>query len=391
MTAGGAVLVSAGDASGDAHAADLVAALRRRRPGLRFTGMGGPCLEKAGVEIRVRQEELAVGGLLELLPEAPRIARAWRRMRAAARPPPPDPRPDLAVLVDSPGFHLPLARALRREGVPVLWYVAPQVWAWRRGRMRRLARRVDRLAVILPFERALWEGWVPVRYVGHPRLDAVRREAARLARGAAREALGLAEDDRVVALFPGSRRGELRRHLPLFLETARALHARDPGLRFLLAWAPSLDPAAAGRGLREARLPARLRLDPVSGRSLEALAACDAALLKPGTATLEAALLARPMVVTGRVHPLSAAVFRRLSRVPWLAMPNLVAGRAVVPELLQEAARPRRLAEALLPLLAGPERERQLAELGAVRDALGSGGAAERTADLAEELLGASP
>ena len=379
------VLLSVGDASGDAYAADLVRELRALRPTARFVGLGGAQMEKAGVEITVDQRDIAVGGLVELLPDLHRVVSAWRRLQVTleAR------RPDLVVLVDSGGFNLPFARRARRAGVPVLYYVAPQVWAWRRGRVRKLARRVDRLAVILPFEPAVYaREEVHVDFVGHPLVERVRRATAGLDRIAARRNLGLPADATVVALLPGSRRNELRHGAAVQLETARCLHRRDPRIRFVLPLAPTVERSAVEARVLAARLPAGLRLDRIEGRSLEVLCACDVALVKPGTATLEATLLGRPLVVAARSHALTAAVLRRLVKVDWLALPNLIAAASIVPEFLQNEAEPERIAAAVIDLLRGPSREAQLAALAQVRDRLEKGGAAARhTATIAEEMI----
>ncbi len=376
------VLVSAGDASGDAYAADVVSALRQLRPGLRCVGLGGPALAAAGAELVADLGDLQVGGFVEVAPHLPRVARAWRAVRAALAA----ESPDLALLVDSSGFNLPLARRVRRARVPALYYVSPQVWVWRRGRMRKLARRVDRLAVILPFEAAFWAGaGVPVSYVGHPLVERARAAAAKPAE--ARRALGLDPGGRWVALLPGSRHNELAHCLPVFLATARALHARDPSLRFVLPVAPGIERASVDAAVRRAALPSLLELHAVPGRSLEVLSACDVALVKPGTGTLEAALLARPLVVAARAHPLTAALARRLVTIDFAAMPNLIAGARIVPELLQGDAVPERVADAVVSLLDGPAREEQLRALAAVRERIGPGGAARRTAEIAEEML----
>jgi lipid-A-disaccharide synthase len=297
-------------------------------------------------------------------------------------------RPDLAVLVDSSGFNLPFARRARRAGVPTLYYVSPQVWAWRSGRIRKIARRVDRMAVIFPFEAAVYAGTgVPVEFVGHPLVERLGDGAGARAREVARARLGLPAAAKVVALLPGSRRSELRYCLGVHLEAARIAHARDPACHFILPVAPSIERAAIEAALRRARLPSALRLDLLEGGSRGALSACDVALCKPGTATLEAAVLGRPCVVAGRGHPLSAAIVRRLVKVDFWAMPNLIAGEAIVPEFLQERADPRAIAEAVLALFDGPPRAAQLAALAAVRAALGPVGAARRVAAIAEEMI----
>ena len=378
------VLLAVGDASGDRYAADFVRELRGRRPELRFRGMGGVELEKAGVELVVHQRQLAVGGVVELIPHLPRIVGAWRRMVAELS----RHTPDLVVLVDSSGFNLPFARRAQRARVPVLYYVAPQVWAWRRGRIRKLAKRVDRTAVIFPFEPEVYRGsGARVEFVGNPLVEHVRDATAGLDRDSVRRILAIDADDRVVALLPGSRRNELHHCLGVHLETARVLHARDARLRFVLPVAPSIDRATAEARVREAGLPGMLRLDLLEGHSLEALIACDVALMKPGTSTLEAALLDRPLVIAARGNPVSAALLRRLVQIDSLGMPNLIAGRPIVPEFLQNEADPHAIAEAVLARLEGVEREHQLTALAEVRERLGGGGAARRAAQIAEEMI----
>jgi lipid-A-disaccharide synthase len=380
------VLISAGDASGELHAAALAEELRRRTPEVRLFGLGGPAMEKAGVELVVPQHELAIGGLFEVLTDLPRIVSAWRRMNRALI----ERRPDLVILVDSPDFNLPFAKRAKRQGVPVLYYVSPQVWAWRRGRIRRIAKRVDRLAVIFPFEPEVYAGTgLAVDFVGHPLLDRLTPLATR-ERVEVRRALALAVDRPLVLLLPGSRRNEVRRTLPLQLAAARALHARDPRVAFAIAVAPSIAREAIDEAIAAETLPSLLDLTVIEGRTHEAIRAADVALAKPGTVTLEVALLGTPLVVTTRVNPFTAWLIRRLVRVSSYTMPNLIAGRTVVPEFLQEDAEPDRIAEALSGLLAGPDREAQLQALGALPEALGGGGAARRAADIAQEMaLGA--
>ena len=378
------VLISAPDVSGDLHAADLARAWRARRADLELFGMGGSALRSAGAEILVDQRELAVAGMVEVLEIVPAALRAARRLVAAARA----RRAALAVLVDAPDFHLPLARRLRRAGVPVLYYIGPNVTRWRRGRVHKVARRVDRLAVIFPFELPHYAGTgLRVDYVGHPLSEPLRRLRESLDPVAARALLGLEPDARWIALLPGSRRNELRDMLPLQLAAARALHARAPGLRFALGLAPTLDAAEVSAAIESLWPQAPVRL--IAGRSRELLRAVEVALAKPGTVTLEAALLCCPLVVSGRAHPLTAALWRRLSRVSTFAMPNLISGAALVPEFLQQDARPEAIADALLPLLEGPARERQLAGFESVRKQLGDDVAAARTAEIADSMIGA--
>jgi lipid-A-disaccharide synthase len=379
------VLVSAGDASGEMHAAAVILALRAREPNLEVVALGGPELEKAGARILVAQRELAIGGLIEVLGDLARVARAWRRMTRALR----EERPDLVMLVDSPDFNLPLARRAKRLGLRVLWFIGPQVWAWRRGRVRKLAARVDRLALIFPFEPAVYASTgLRVDFVGHPLVDRLAPLAER-SPSECRAALGLPIERPLVALLPGSRRNELANNAGLQLAAAKALHAQDPRIAFALGVAPSLARADAEAALRAARLPQLMDVTLVDGRTHELVRAADVALTKPGTVTLEVALLATPQVVTARVPAASAFAMRRLVKLEYWAMPSLIVGRAVVPELLQEDAHPQRLADALRALLSGPARAQQLAALAHVRDALGGGGAAARTAAIAHEMLAA--
>lgn len=380
--------LSAGDASGELHAAALVEALRARAPGARFLGLGGGAMEKAGVELVVHQREIAVGGLVEVVRDVGRVVRAWRRLGLALR----GSRPDLVILVDSPDFNIPLARRARRLGLPVFYYVSPQVWAWRRGRIRKIARRVDRMAVIFPFEPEVYgETGLRVDFVGHPLVDRLHglREAS--TREARRCALGIDPEAPLVALLPGSRRNEVRDTLPLQLEVARTLHARDPRVHFAVAVAPSIPRSAVETALAAAKLPSLLPLHVVEDRTYEVVLAADVALAKPGTVTVEICVLGTPMVVAARAHPLTAAIMRRLVKVPSFTMPNLIAGRTVVPEFLQEAARPEAVAEALLERLAGPVRAAQLRDLEEVRARLGEGGAAARAAAIALETVGDGP
>lgn len=378
------VLLSVGDASGDVYASDFVRELRARVPDLRFVGLGGTEMEKAGVELVVHQRDVAVSGLFELLPDLHRIIRAWRRMTGALRA----VRPDLVVLVDSSGFNIPFARRARRLGCPTLYYVSPQVWAWRTGRIRKLARWVNQLAVIFPFEPAVYAGTrVPVEYVGHPLVERLRASAS-VDRESARRELGLPANARIVALLPGSRGSEMRHLLPLQLEVARVLHARDPRIHFVLPRAASLAREPLEAGVRAAQLPSLLQIDLLEGHSQIALRAADVALTKPGTSTLEAALLDCPLVVAARTNRLTAWILRRLVRVDTLTMPNLIAGEPIVPEFLQEQARPEAIADAVLRLLEEPARDAQRARLAVVRQALAKGGAAVRAAEIAAEMLG---
>jgi lipid-A-disaccharide synthase len=377
------LLLSAGDASGELHTAPFVEAFRRRVPDARFLGLGGTEMEKAGVELVVHQRELAIGGLVEVLRDAGRIVSAWRRMKRALE----TSGADLVVLVDSPDFNIPLARRAKKAGIPVLYFISPQVWAWRRRRIGKIARRVDRMAVIFPFEKEVYaKAALQVDFVGHPLVDRLAGIALPPSREEMRRSLGLDPGGYLVVMLPGSRRNEVREGLSLHLEAARALHVRDPRVHFAVAVAPSIPRPGVERAIAEAGLPSLLSIQVFEGRTYELIRAADVALAKPGTVTVEISLLGTPMVVAARANPLTAFLVRRVVRLSSVAMPNLIVGAPVVPEFLQEEAQPERIALALAELLEGPARELQLAQLARVSERLGSGGAAERAAAIAEEM-----
>ena len=320
--------------------------------------------------------EIATLGLVEVGEKGRALLRTYRMLRRELYERP----PQLLVLIDFPEFNLALAAVAKRRGVPVFYYVSPQVWAWRRGRVRKILRRVDRLAVLFPFEPAVY-GYDPkVVFVGHPLLDSVRPTASR-ERTLARH--GLDPSKRLVALLPGSRRHEIERMLPEMACAAQALVAHH-GVQCAVALAATLprglaEPIVAGRGVS---------LPLIEGDTYNLVAASDLVLVASGTATLEVALLERPMVIMYRSSPITFFIAERLVGVPWLGMPNLIAGREIVPELLQRDARAERIALEAEAILTSPARAQAIrTDLAALRAALGSGGAAERAADLALGLL----
>jgi len=370
------VMLVAGEASGDLHAAGLVAALRRREPGIEVWGVGGREARASGMNTAVDIAEIATLGLIEVGEKGRALVRTYRMLRRELYERP----PQLLVLIDFPEFNLALAAVAKRRGVPVFYYVSPQVWAWRRGRVRKILRRVDRLAALFPFEPAVYGNDPKVVFVGHPLLDRVRATATReqtLARH------GLDPQKRLVALLPGSRRHEIERMLPEMAGAAEALVAHH-GVQCAVALAPTLprglvEPIVAGRGVS---------LPLIEGDTYNLIAASDLVLVASGTATLEVALLERPMVIMYRSSPITFFIAERLVGVPWLGMPNLIAGREIVPELLQRDVRAERIALEAGAILASAERAQAIRrDLVALRAALGSGGAAERAADLALGLL----
>ena len=383
------ILVSAGDLSGERHAADLVEAIRVKHPDARFVGMGGTAMAAVGVELIVDQRELAVGGIFETFTSLTRVVRAWREMTRCLR----ERNPDLVILVDSGGFNLPFARRVRkRSRARIFYYVAPQVWAWREHRLRKLAERTDRIAVILPFEREFYAArGVEVDFVGHPILDQSAKAlsappAERRRRARAR--IGIEEGALVLGLFPGSRRSEVGQHLELLIESFRILRRARPGLQAVIPRAPTLDATEFAARLAAVAGDAEDSIHHVGGDTPDALDAVDVAIAKPGTITLELMMRGCPMVVTGRAHPWTARIVRRSLRAAYLSLPNLLMGKEIVPERIQEDARPDRVAAAVEPLFEGDERTRQIEALVEARDRLGPHGAARLGAQIVEDLLG---
>ncbi len=369
------VFICAGEASGDHHGAALVEAALRKDPGLEFFGLAGPAMRAAGVRALVRVEDVAVAGLTEVLTSLPRLRRILSELTAALD----SERPDLLLPIDYPDFNLRLARRAKDRGLPVLYYVSPQVWAWRRGRLRDIARVVDRMMVLFPFEEPLYrEAGVPVTWVGHPLADAA---GLRPERRAARERLGVPQGAPLVALLPGSRPGEVARILPVLVQAAHLLHAQDPERRFVVPVAPTLDPALVARhtGVSPVR--------PLRDALADVLAAADAAAVASGTATLEVALAGVPMVIVYRLSPVTALIARRAISVRDIGLANLVAGERVAEELVQEECTPRSVARAIEALLDPLAAAAARASLASVRERLGPAGASDRAAAVLLDLL----
>lgn len=366
------ILFVAGEASGDLHAGKVAEAIRAIRADLPMAGIGGDYMRAAGVSIIEPIERLAVMGFVEVLAHLPRHWQLLRTVRSRLD----SGRVGLVVLIDYPGFNLKVAEAARRANVPVLYYITPQVWAWGAGRLPTLARLVTRAATILPFEESLLrQHGIDATFVGHPLLD---RAGALPSAADARRALGLSAHGEVLAVFPGSRRAELVRHLAPFIATAQELQRRRPGLQVVVSVAPTV------------RIDAiQCPFPMVHGQSFTVLRAATAGLLKSGTTTLEAAVADLPHVIGYRTSAITYGIARRLVKIPHIGLVNVVAGREVSREFVQDAFQPSRVADALEPLLdrQSVERASALAGLADVRGQLGTPGASARVAAIVLDMI----
>ena len=343
----------AGEASGDLLAGLLLKGLKARWPALAAAGIGGPQMAAQGFEAWWPSDKLAVRGYVEVLRHYREIVGIRRQLTARLL----EAHPDVFIGVDAPDFNLDLEARLKAAGTKAIHFICPSIWAWRGERVGKIAKSVDHVLCLFPFEPALLaRHGIAATYVGHPLADAIPLEPPR---AAARQALGLAAGDRVVALLPGSRRSEIQYIAPLFLQAAARLHRQRPGLRFVLPLAPGL------RSLVEAMLGQHAGATPITlldGRSHDALAACDVTLIASGTATLEAALFKRPMVIAYRMNALSWQMMRRMQYQAWVGLPNILCRDFVVPERLQAEADPATLANDVLAWLDAPAKAAALAQ-----------------------------
>jgi lipid-A-disaccharide synthase len=365
-------MMSCGEPSGDLYAGALAAELRRRDPGCRIVGFGGDRLQAAGATLVGDYRGLTVTGITEALAVLPRSLSMYRRLVAAARA----ERPRVFVAIDFPDFNLRVAGALKRLGIPVVYYVSPQLWAWRTGRLGTVKRVVDRMLVIFPFEEDLYRrAGVPVEFVGHPLLDIDRNDVPRQA---FLESLGLDAGAPTVALLPGSRPNEVRAILPVLLEAGALVARQVAGVQFVIARAPNLDNGLFEVGAAQAGCRPAI----VESRTDDVLAAADLALTASGTATVQAAIHECPMVVVYRLSPLTYRIGKPFCHVDVYGMVNLVAGRVIVPELIQEAFTPQAVAAEAIRLLADPAlADRTREALRDVKRKLGQAGASRRAAD----------
>ncbi|HLQ01966.1 MAG TPA: lipid-A-disaccharide synthase [Burkholderiales bacterium] len=345
----------AGEASGDFLGAHLIAALRKRVPDLHCVGVGGPKMEAEGFDSWFSMEKLAVRGYVEVLRHFPEIFGIRRKLKARLLA----ARPRLFIGIDAPDFNLALERRLKRAGIPAVHYVSPSLWAWRGGRMRSIAASVSKMLVLFPFEEPLYRAaGVPVAYVGHPLADAAPEEDGSQA---AREQLRLPAARKVITLLPGSRQSEVRYMASTFVHAAKLIAARQPGVHFLVPLASRETRAIFEEAMRAADT-GDFPLTVLFGHARDAIAACDVALVASGTATLEAALARKPMVITYKMAGSTYRLMSRMGHLPWIGLPNIIAGEFLVPEILQHEATPENLAQATLNSLNDPVVSRRLPE-----------------------------
>jgi len=372
------ILIIAGEASGDLHGSNLVKALKEQDPSLDIYGVGSRNMREAGVRMLADASSISVVGATEVLTHIGAIYGVYAKLKRFLR----DERPDLLILIDFPDFNIMTGKAARKLGIPVLYYISPQVWAWRKGRINTIAKLVRSILVVFPFEVDLYRPTgVDVRFVGHPLADVV---ASKYTREEARSQLGLAQDRRTIAILPGSRRKEIMHLLPDLLRAAGIIRERFPDVQFALPVAPTLERNFVKRFVDESGVPVTV----IDGRVYDVLRASDAAMVTSGTATLETGLMAIPMVIVYRASRLTYWIGRLLVSVKNFGLVNIVAGRTVVPELLQDEATPERIAEEIGAIIADPEKHRRITEeLVRVRTVLGEGGASRRAAAVVRELL----
>lgn len=372
------VLFSAGESSGDRHAAHMFEDMRTLQPAVRGLGMGGTAMRAAGIDIRFDSSGIGVIGLVEILKHYGEIRRALTVMKTLVE----TEKPDLLVCVDYKEFNLKLAQFAKRRGVKVLFYVSPQVWAWRPGRVKTYGKAIDMMAVIFPFETQYYDAEnVPVRYVGHPSVDKVHPQRA-LAEDQA--LFGLTDGRPVVGLMPGSRANEIKRMLPVMLAAVQQLAARYPDCRFLLPQADSVDDDVLAAYLSACAVPIQV----VKQQTYDVIQCCDAIMTTSGTASLEIALLGVPMVIAYRLSPLTYWLGKQLVKIPFIGLPNIVAGKRIATELIQHDANADNLAREIERLLFDREaRETAMLELQRVKTLMGEGGGSHNMALLALEML----
>jgi lipid-A-disaccharide synthase len=372
------ILLVTGEASGDLHGSHLVKQLKQRDPALRIYGIGGEGLRTAGMEILLHAQELSVVGIVEVCSRLPQIIKAYQTLKREIVSAP----PNLLILIDYPDFNMRIAAVARKYGVPVLYYISPQLWAWRQSRVKKIARLVDQMAVVFPFEAAFYEQHgVPVQFVGHPLMD---REVPVMDTQKLLQQFAMKSQWPIVGLLPGSRTSEIDRLLPVMLGAAKLIQKEFPHAQFIVPVAPGI----RAEDIRERVAQHGLAVAIVQDQLQQALHLCHLVLVASGTATLETALMKKPMIIMYRIALLTYLVGRLMIRVPTIGLANIVAGKKIVPELIQGEASPNRIFQEAAALLKDPQRmaamEKELAQVG---ELLGRRGASERVAAIAYDMI----
>ncbi len=372
------IFIVAGEASGDLHAGNLIRAVKEYLPETDFYGMGGLEMQSAGTRLTHDLRKVSVIGLVEVLSRLPTILRALKELGNSLSV----EKPDLAILVDFPDFNLKLAEKLKKAGIPVLWYISPQVWAWRAERIPKLVRLIDYMLVILPFEVDFYRKHnLSVHFVGHPLIDKV---AATLSPTETRSQLGLKADAPLIALLPGSRNIEIKLLLPHLKKAAEVLYSHHPKYQFVIPVANTLDPTKIQNKLAEAKAPIKV----VSGKTYNVVASADCAVVAAGTATLETALLNTPAIIIGRVSRLTWFLWSRYTNLPYYGLPNYIIERKLMPELIQHQASGEQIAQKLEELLNSEKEKARLQEgYKEIRARLGIGGASQNAAKAVIDIL----
>jgi lipid-A-disaccharide synthase len=372
------IIFSAGESSGDHHAANMFLELKKSRPDIKALGMGSRKMTQAGIDIRYDSANIGVIGVVEVIKHYPEIRRALNLMKQLVS----KERPDLLVCVDYKEFNYKLAKYAKRQGIKVLFYVSPQVWAWRPGRVKKYGAAIDMMAVIFPFETAYYEAEnVPVRYVGHPSVDKVRPHYTKFE---ALQQFGLDAEQPIVGLLPGSRNNEIKRLLPVMLAAAEMLQAKMPGIQFILPQADSIADALLDSYLQHTTIAIKC----VKNQPYDVIQCCDAVMTTSGTATLELALLAVPMVIVYKLSPITYWLGRLLVTISFIGLPNIIAGKSIIKELIQHEASAENIADETWRILTDiGYQEHMRSNLTQVKKTLGQGGGSKNMAALALEML----
>jgi len=374
------ILFSAGESSGDQHAANMFLELQKQQPDIQGLGMGGAKMAQAGIDIRYDSANIAVIGVIEVIKHYAEIRRALKLMQQLVA----TERPDLLVCVDYKEFNFKLARYAKQQGIKVLFYVSPQVWAWRAGRVKAYGKVIDMMAVIFPFETAYYDAEnVPVRYVGHPSVDKVH---ARYSKDEDLNRFGLDKNRPVVGLLPGSRANEIKRMLPVMLAAAEKVQAGLPACQFILPQADSISDALLEEYIRQSPLA----ITVIKNQPYDVIQCCDAVMTTSGTATLEIALLTVPMVIAYKLSPITYWLGKLLVKTPFIGLPNIVSGKGVIKELIQHDATAENLSAEVMRILTDKVYADDMRQnLGQVKQQLGQGGGSKNMAQLALEMLAA--